>query len=113
MYEVKNGERTVLIPAIPDVIVNTDLENSVLTIRPLEGLFVRIDIATLFPEMCEAILSESIVGRARKKGALEIYCHQIRVIQMISTGVLTISLWRRNGNGYAGGPYLQLLQRCL
>ena len=39
---------------------------------------MRIDIATLFPEMCEAILSESIVGRARKKGVLEIYCHQIR-----------------------------------
>ena len=39
VYEVTNGERTVLIPAIPDVIVNTDLENSVLTIRPLEGLF--------------------------------------------------------------------------
>ena len=39
---------------------------------------MRIDIATLFPEMCEAILSESFVGRARKKGALEIYCHQIR-----------------------------------
>ena len=39
---------------------------------------MRIDIATLSPEMCEAILSESIVGRARKKGALEIYCHQIR-----------------------------------
>ncbi|MEI2988439.1 MAG: tRNA (guanosine(37)-N1)-methyltransferase TrmD [Oscillospiraceae bacterium] len=39
---------------------------------------MRIDIATLFPEMCEVILSESIVGRARKKGALEIYCHQIR-----------------------------------
>ena len=39
---------------------------------------MRIDIAALFPEMCEAILSESIVGRARKKGALEIYCHQIR-----------------------------------
>lgn len=39
---------------------------------------MRIDIATLFPEMCEAILSESIVGRARKKGAVEIHCHQIR-----------------------------------
>ena len=39
---------------------------------------MRIDIATLFPEMCEAILSESIVGRARKKGAIEVYCHQIR-----------------------------------
>lgn len=39
---------------------------------------MRIDIATLFPEMCEAVLSESIVGRARKKGAIEVYCHQIR-----------------------------------
>lgn len=39
---------------------------------------MRIDIATLFPEMCEAILSESIVGRARKKGTIEVCCHQIR-----------------------------------
>lgn len=39
---------------------------------------MRIDIATLFPEMCETILSESIVGRARKKGAIEVNCHQIR-----------------------------------
>ena len=39
---------------------------------------MRINIATLFPEMMETILSESIVGRARKKGAIEIHCHQIR-----------------------------------
>lgn len=39
VYEVKNGDKIVLIPAIPDVIVNTDIENSVLMIRPLEGLF--------------------------------------------------------------------------
>ncbi len=39
---------------------------------------MRIDIATLFPDMCEAILSESIIGRARKKGSVEIHCHQIR-----------------------------------
>lgn len=39
---------------------------------------MRIDIATLFPEMVDGILSESIVGRARKKGAIEISCHQIR-----------------------------------
>ncbi len=39
---------------------------------------MRIDIATLFPEMCEAVLSESIVGRARKAGKIEVYCHQIR-----------------------------------
>ncbi len=37
-----------------------------------------IDIMTLFPEMCEAVLSESIIGRARKKGAIDIKCHQIR-----------------------------------
>ena len=39
---------------------------------------IRINIATLFPEMCEAILSESIIGRARKAGAVEIGCRNIR-----------------------------------
>ena len=39
---------------------------------------MRIEIATLFPEMCEAVLSTSIIGRARNKGAIEVYCHQIR-----------------------------------
>lgn len=39
---------------------------------------MRIDIATLFPEMCETVLGESIVGRARKAGKIEIHCHQIR-----------------------------------
>lgn len=39
---------------------------------------MRIDIATLFPEMCEAVLSESIIGRARKSSAIEIHCHNIR-----------------------------------
>lgn len=39
---------------------------------------MRIDIITLFPEMCEAFLSESIIGRARKKGVLKLECHQLR-----------------------------------
>lgn len=39
---------------------------------------MRIDIATLFPDMCEAVLSESIVGRGRKAGHIEINCHNIR-----------------------------------
>ena len=39
---------------------------------------IRIDIATLFPEMCEAVLSTSIIGRARKAGKLTIHCHNIR-----------------------------------
>lgn len=39
---------------------------------------MRIDLLTLFPEMCETVLDESIIGRARKKGAVQICCHQIR-----------------------------------
>ncbi|MDO5123583.1 MAG: tRNA (guanosine(37)-N1)-methyltransferase TrmD [Eubacteriales bacterium] len=39
---------------------------------------MRIDIITLFPEMCEAVLSESIIGRARKDKKVEIVCHQLR-----------------------------------
>ncbi len=39
---------------------------------------MRIDIATLFPEMCEAVLSTSIIGRARRAGFIEVYCHNIR-----------------------------------
>ena len=39
---------------------------------------MRIDLLTLFPDMCETVMAESIVGRARKKGALRVCCHQIR-----------------------------------
>ncbi len=33
---------------------------------------------TLFPEMCANVLGTSIIGRAQKKGAVEVCCHQIR-----------------------------------
>lgn len=33
---------------------------------------------TLFPEMCESVLSESIIGRAQKSGALDLRFHQLR-----------------------------------
>lgn len=39
---------------------------------------MRIDIITLFPEMFEPVLNESIIGRAQKSGAIEIVCHQLR-----------------------------------
>ncbi len=39
---------------------------------------MRIDIMTLFPEMCGAVMGESILGRAQAKGVLEVHCHQIR-----------------------------------
>ncbi len=39
---------------------------------------MKINIMTLFPEMCESVLSESIIGRAREKGFIEINCINIR-----------------------------------
>lgn len=39
---------------------------------------MRIDILTLFPEMCKAVYNESIIGRAVSKGILSIHSHNIR-----------------------------------
>lgn len=39
---------------------------------------MRIDIMTLFPDTVNAVLHESIIGRAAKKGIVEINCVQIR-----------------------------------
>ena len=39
---------------------------------------MRIDIATLFPEMCERVFSESILGRGIKNGFIEVHAHNIR-----------------------------------
>lgn len=38
VYVVK-GDREYLVPAIPDVIISTDIDSDVMTIRPLDGLF--------------------------------------------------------------------------
>lgn len=39
---------------------------------------MRIDVLTLFPDTVDAVLHESILGRAAKKGVIEINCVQIR-----------------------------------
>lgn len=39
---------------------------------------MKITIMTLFPEMCNAVLDESIIGRARKNGKIEIETVNIR-----------------------------------
>ncbi|MBE6790192.1 MAG: tRNA (guanosine(37)-N1)-methyltransferase TrmD [Ruminococcaceae bacterium] len=39
---------------------------------------MRIDILTLFPDMCRSVYEESIIGRAKNKGILEIFSHNIR-----------------------------------
>ena len=39
VYVIKGKDREYLVPAIPDVIISTDIENGTMTIRPLDGLF--------------------------------------------------------------------------
>jgi tRNA (guanine37-N1)-methyltransferase len=39
---------------------------------------MRIDIATLFPEMCQRVMDESIIGRAQRAGYISVFCHNIR-----------------------------------
>lgn len=39
---------------------------------------MRIDILTLFPDMCRTVYSESIIGRSIAKGIIEINAHNIR-----------------------------------
>ena len=36
---VITGEREYLVPAIPDVVISTDIDAEIMTIRPLDGLF--------------------------------------------------------------------------
>lgn len=39
VYVIKGAEREYLVPAIADVVVSTDIENNVMTIKVLDGLF--------------------------------------------------------------------------
>jgi tRNA (guanine37-N1)-methyltransferase len=39
---------------------------------------MRIDLITIFPEVCQAYLDSSIVGRARRRGLVTIQCHDPR-----------------------------------
>jgi len=39
---------------------------------------VRVDIITLFPEICRVPLGESMMGRAQEAGALDLHIHDLR-----------------------------------
>ena len=39
---------------------------------------MRVDIITLFPEVCRVPLGESMMGRAQEAGALDLYLHNLR-----------------------------------
>lgn len=58
---------------------------------------MRIDILTLFPDMVDHALSESMIGRGREAGLLDIRCHNIRDY--------TLDKRRRTDDyPYGGGP---------
>ena len=63
---------------------------------------MKIEIATLFPEMCRAVLAESILGRAQKKGIVAVGVHNIRDY--------TLDKHRRVDDAPYGGGMGMLLQ---
>lgn len=48
------------------------------TFHSFDNIYMRIDILTVVPELLESPLSHSIVGRAIKKGLVEIHVHNLR-----------------------------------
>lgn len=71
---------------------------------------MRIDIVTLFPELCEQFLDTSILGRARRRGLFAAHCHQIR-------DYTTNKQRQTDDYPYGGGPgmvlYAQPIADCL
>ena len=51
---------------------------------------MRIEIATLFPEMCERVLDESIIGRARRRASCASTAEISGTIRWTSTAGWTI-----------------------
>lgn len=39
VWHIKKNGKEYLIPAIPDVVINTDVEKNIITIKPLKGIF--------------------------------------------------------------------------
>ena len=64
---------------------------------------MKIDIMTLFPEMCETVLNESIIGRARRAGKVELSCVNIRDFAGNKHNKV-------DDTPYGGGMYRNLMQ---
>ncbi|MBO7136954.1 MAG: tRNA (guanosine(37)-N1)-methyltransferase TrmD [Bacteroidaceae bacterium] len=64
---------------------------------------MRIDIITVLPELIQGFMQESIVGRAQKKGLVEIYIHNLRDY--------TLDKWRRVDD-YPFGGFAGMVMQC-
>ncbi len=64
---------------------------------------MRIDIITVLPELLEGFLNESILGRAQKKGFVEIHLHNLRDY--------STNKWRRVDD-YPFGGFAGMVMQC-
>ena len=64
---------------------------------------MRIDIITVLPELIQGFMQESIVGRAQKKGVVEIHIHNLRDY--------TLDKWRRVDD-YPFGGFAGMVMQC-
>lgn len=64
---------------------------------------MRIDIITVIPELIQGFMQESIVGRAQKKGLVEIHIHNLRDY--------TLDKWRRVDD-YPFGGFAGMVMQC-
>ena len=64
---------------------------------------MRIDIITVLPELVRGFMQESIVGRAQKKGLVEIHIHNLRDY--------TLDKWRRVDD-YPFGGFAGMVMQC-
>ena len=64
---------------------------------------MRIDIITVLPELIEGFMQESIIGRAQKKGLVEIHIHNLRDF--------TLDKWRRVDD-YPFGGFAGMVMQC-
>ena len=64
---------------------------------------MRIDIITVLPELIQGFMQESIVGRAQKKGLVEIHIHNLRDY--------TMDKWRRVDD-YPFGGFAGMVMQC-
>ena len=64
---------------------------------------MRIDIITVLPELIEGFIQESIVGRAQRKGLVEIHIHNLRDY--------TLDKWRRVDD-YPFGGFAGMVMQC-
>ncbi len=64
---------------------------------------MRIDIITVLPELIQGFMQESIVGRAQRKGLVEIHIHNLRDY--------TLDKWRRVDD-YPFGGFAGMVMQC-